>query len=176
MNGADGDNGVDGATGPTGPTGADGINGENGMNGANGAPGQSAYLIALGNGFSGSEADWLDSLEGAPGADGTFATAQDVATQLTADYTLAGTEAGKILRCSSSDAEVITIPADATYNFPAGTRIDLLQTGVGQFSVEATSPATVNATPGLKLRTQWSSATMIKIAANSWVVVGDLTA
>lgn len=46
----------------TGPKGADGLNGADGADGAPGAPGLSAYEIAVQNGFSGSQAEWLDSL------------------------------------------------------------------------------------------------------------------
>ena len=41
-----------------------------GLEGAKGDPGDSAYQIALINGFSGSEVDWLNSLKGATGATG----------------------------------------------------------------------------------------------------------
>jgi Collagen triple helix repeat (20 copies) len=58
-----------GPTGPTGPAGADGADGAdgapgaNGTNGADGADGLSAYEVALANGFVGTEAEWLESLE-----------------------------------------------------------------------------------------------------------------
>ena len=45
--------------GPQGPPGEDGIIG------ADGADGQSAYEIAVANGFDGTEAEWLESLDGA---------------------------------------------------------------------------------------------------------------
>jgi hypothetical protein len=38
--------------------------------GLSGEPGASAYQVALNNGFSGTEQDWLDSLVGPPGGDG----------------------------------------------------------------------------------------------------------
>ena len=70
----------------------------------------------------------------------------------------------------------IIIPTDATLNFPIGTSIDILQTNTGGVTIEAANSGTtaVNATPGLTLRTQWSSATLFKRGANSWVVYGDL--
>ena len=40
----------------------------------------------------------------------------------------------------------------------------------------AVAPSNTKLTPGLKLRTQWSSATLFKRATNTWVVYGDLTA
>jgi hypothetical protein len=71
----------------------------------------------------------------------------------------------------------VSIPTDATFNFAVGTQINLLNIGTGVITIAAVTPGTttVNATPGLKLRAQWSSATLIKRAANLWVVVGDLT-
>lgn len=53
--------GLIGPKGDTGDTGADGYPGDDGL---------SAYEVALNNGFTGSEQDWLASLVGPPGADG----------------------------------------------------------------------------------------------------------
>ena len=52
----------------------------------------------------------------------------------------------------------------------------LLQTNTGQVTVVGAGGVTINASPGLKLRTQWASATLIKRAENTWVLVGDITA
>jgi hypothetical protein len=98
--------------------------------------------------------------------------------QKTASYTLSAlTERDNLIEVSSASATTITIPADQVLNFPIGTSIDILQTGAGQVTIApANAFVTVNATPGLKLRTTWSSATLFKRAANTWVVFGDLTA
>ena len=45
-----------------------------GINGADGADGKSAYQVAVDNGFTGTEAEWLDSLKGADGVNGTDGT------------------------------------------------------------------------------------------------------
>ena len=65
-----------------GADGADGVDGTNGTNGSAGADGASAYEVAVANGFVGTEAEWLDSLRGADGADGstTLAGLTDVDT------------------------------------------------------------------------------------------------
>jgi len=61
-----------GAAGPAGQPGPPGEDGDDGTpGGPPGDPGASAYEIAVENGFSGSEVDWLASLVGPPGADGT---------------------------------------------------------------------------------------------------------
>ncbi len=57
--------GVPGATGPRGEVGPKGDPGDNGLSGA------SAYQIALGNGFNGTEEQWLASLVGPQGSQGT---------------------------------------------------------------------------------------------------------
>ena len=95
----------------------------------------------------------------------------------TDSYTLSAlTERDSLIEVAKSTATTITIPTDATLNFPVGTSLDILQTSTGQVTIAGAAGVTVNATPGLKLRTTWSSATLFKRAANTWVVYGDLTA
>jgi hypothetical protein len=85
-------------------------------------------------------------------------------------------DAGKLIETSSGSATTITVPLNSSVSYPVGTQITLLQTGAGQLTVAATGGVTINATPGLKLRAQWSSATLIKRATDTWVLIGDLTA
>jgi hypothetical protein len=92
-------------------------------------------------------------------------------------YTLVLADAAsRLITITSSSATTVTIPLNASVAFPTGTAIDVMQTGTGQVTIAGISGVTVNGTPGLKLRTQYSSATMIKLDTNSWVVVGDLAA
>jgi hypothetical protein len=86
-------------------------------------------------------------------------------------YTILPVDSGKIIEMSAGGTVTIT---DSTA-FPVGYSVDILQTGSSQVTI-AGNGFTPNATPGLKLRTQWSSATLIKRALNSWVVLGDLSA
>jgi hypothetical protein len=114
---------------------------------------------------------------GPTGASGTFATAQTVSADKTNDYILVIGDAGQLIVMNKATAVYLNIPADASVNFPVGTRIDLLQTGAGQVSVTGpTGPVTVRATPGVKLRAQYSGATIVKLSTNIWSLVGDLTA
>lgn len=97
--------------------------------------------------------------------------------QKTASYTLSAlTERDSLIEVSSSSGVTLTIPTNSSVAYPVGTSIDILQTSTGQVTIAGDSGVTVNATPGLKLRTQWSSATLFKRAENTWVVYGDLTA
>ena len=99
-----------------------------------------------------------------------------VIIQRTSSNTLSGVERDDLIEMASASAMTLTIPADSTFNFPIGTSMDVLQTSTGQVTIAGAAGVTVNATPGLKLRTQWSSATLFKRAANTWVVYGDLMA
>lgn len=68
--GITGEPGPTGARGPQGPDGPRGFTGEPGEPGPAGLPGDDAYQVAVNNGFVGSEADWLNSLEGPQGPPG----------------------------------------------------------------------------------------------------------
>jgi len=97
--------------------------------------------------------------------------------QKTASYTLSAlTERDSLIEVASGSATTITIPLNSAVAFPVGTSIDILQTSTGQVTIAGDAGVTVNATPGLKLRTTWSSCTLFKRATNTWVVYGDLTA
>jgi hypothetical protein len=91
-------------------------------------------------------------------------------------YTLALSDDGQIIEMSNSGGSTVTVPPNSSVPFPIGTQIQLLQTGSGQVTVAAGSGVTVNATPGFKTRAQWSFATLLKRATDTWVFVGDLTA
>ena len=97
--------------------------------------------------------------------------------QKTAAYTLSAlTERDSLIEVSSATGVTVTIPANSAVAYPVGTSIDILQTSTGQVTIAGAAGVTVNATPGLKLRTTWSSATLFKRATDTWVVYGDLTA
>jgi hypothetical protein len=92
-------------------------------------------------------------------------------------YTLVLADASnKLVELSNTSAITVTVPLNSSVAYPVGSQIMLLQTNTGQVTVAGASGVTVNSNPGLKLRAQWSSATLIKRAENTWVLVGDTTA
>ena len=105
-----------------------------------------------------------------------FASSNVITNAQTASYTLVLTDKDDLIEMGVGSANTLTIPLNSSVAFPVGTQITILQTGTGQTTVTATGGVTVNATPGLKLRAQWSSATLIKRATDTWVVLGDLVA
>ncbi len=86
-------------------------------------------------------------------------------------YTVATSDLGKLIEMSGGG----TLTIVDSLSFPIGFTCDVLQTGSSQVTI-AGSGFTPNATPGLKLRAQWSSATLIKRAIGTWVIIGDLSA
>jgi hypothetical protein len=96
----------------------------------------------------------------------------------TVAYELVLADNGKMVEVSSASPVTLSIPTNANQAFATGAQITILQTSTGQVTIAATTPGTttVNGTPGLKLRAQWSSAVCIKRATDSWVVLGDLVA
>jgi hypothetical protein len=92
-------------------------------------------------------------------------------------YTLALADAGKLITANNADAISLTIPVDATINFPIGTQILVMRLGLGQVTVSAVTPetTTVNSKNGTKTSGQYAIISLIKVAANSWIVGGDAT-
>jgi carbon monoxide dehydrogenase subunit G len=69
------------------------------------------------------------------------------------------------------------VPTNATIPFATGTQVTIAQTGSGQVTVAGAVGVTVFASDSAtKLRTQYSAGTLIKIATNSWILIGDITA
>jgi len=98
-------------------------------------------------------------------------TVQPINNQ-TASYIIASTDVGYLITLNSMVAPTLSLPA---INPVAGQSIDILQLGTGQVSLSAGLGVTLNGTPGLKLRTQYSAATLKAIGSNTWVLIGDLT-
>jgi hypothetical protein len=92
-------------------------------------------------------------------------------------YTPALADAGKLITASNAAAISLTIPTDATTDFPVGTQLLVMQLGLGQVTASAVTPGTtsVNSKNGTKTSGQYAVISLIKVAANSWVVGGDAT-
>jgi len=95
----------------------------------------------------------------------------------TTSYSAVLSDRDKVVEISNASANNFVIPTNASVAFPIGSTITITQTGAGQTTIAPASGAvTVNGTPGLKLRTQWSTATVFKRGTDSWLAFGDLVA
>ena len=82
-----------------------------------------------------------------------------------------------IVTMDNASANTFYIPTDATYAFPTGTTLIVYMKGAGVTTITATTPATTTvvsagAVIGSPVLARYKSAACIKIAANSWIVVG----
>jgi hypothetical protein len=103
-----------------------------------------------------------------------------VQTAKTADYTAAsGDEYQQLIPMNKATAVAFKIPTDATFAFPTGTVITVLNIGAGLVTISATTSATTTvlsagSTPAQPTIAQYKSAACIKTAANAWYVVGGI--
>ena len=87
----------------------------------------------------------------------------------------------KLITASNASAQTYSIPTNASVAFPIGTIINIIAIGAGQVTINAVTSGTTTvlsnggtaAAP--KLRVQYSAASLMKVATDTWYVVGDLS-
>lgn len=89
-------------------------------------------------------------------------------------YTPVLTDNGKLITLNNANPITFTVPTNTSVTYPIGAQINLAQIGAGQVSVVGDTGVTVNATPTLNLRAQYSAASIVKLGTNSWLLLGDL--
>lgn len=92
-------------------------------------------------------------------------------------YTTVLADDGKLITCDNGSAIALTIPPNSSVAYGIGTQINIMQLGAGQVTITAGSGVTLRSA-GSKLKTsaQYAVATCAKIATDTWVVVGNLSA
>lgn len=87
---------------------------------------------------------------------------------------LTSSDKGKVVTFNTSSN--VTVYVNNFANLVAGERIDLLNLGTGTVQISGAG-VTVNGTPGLKLRAQYSAGSLLCTQNNmSYVLIGDLAA
>jgi hypothetical protein len=96
---------------------------------------------------------------------------------ITTGRTLTLDDLGKVLLINNPGAFSLLVPNDSEANFSIGDRVDILQTGsTANVVTVGAGNATLNAESNkYKLNGQYAAATLIKIAASTWVLIGNLT-
>lgn len=107
------------------------------------------------------------------------ATATPVTTPTTnvqtGDYTLVGGDANISVEINSGSNRTVTVPAEATVNFPVGTIIEVDRIGTGTVTLAAAGGVTIRSAGSLlSLRAQYSGVTLRKRATDDWLLTGDL--
>ena len=91
-------------------------------------------------------------------------------------YTLVLADAHKLVTLSNASGITLTVPPNSSVAFETGDQVNLLQLGAGQVTVAAGSGVTLRSEGSkVKLAGQYALATLVKIASDEWVLVGNLT-
>jgi len=94
-----------------------------------------------------------------------------------ASYTLRIGDRAGMVRMSVATANTITFPPDSEVNFPIGTQIIGQQAGAGQTThVPGAGVTLINYGNKFKSIGQYAGFTYIKVAPNTWTILGELSA
>jgi hypothetical protein len=99
----------------------------------------------------------------------------------TATYTVVlADNKNTLVTMNVATANDFLIPTNASVAFPIGSVINVIQTGVGKTTIEAVSSGTTtisstgNTPAAPELRAQFSAASCVKVASDSWIILGDI--
>jgi hypothetical protein len=101
------------------------------------------------------------------GFDGDY----DISTK-TGNYTIALNDKNSVVQMNLGGANTVTIPTNAAVPFSIGVHIIVTQLGAGATSIAGDTGVTVYPTGTLTLPSRYSSVTLVKVATNTWYVLG----
>ena len=92
-------------------------------------------------------------------------------------YNFILTDSHKTVMLIDGSSVAARIPLNSAVAFPIGTRIEIIQEGAGQITVQGTTAGvTLNSSGGkTKLAAQYAQATILKTATDTWYLFGDIT-
>ena len=115
--------------------------------------------------------------QGTTGAQGTSGTTTlTINAQTGTTYTLASGDVGNFVTASNASAITVTVPPSV---FTTGQVVNVQQIGAGQVTFAQGSGVTITSTGATstapKLRAQYSAATVVCTASNTFTIIGDLS-
>jgi hypothetical protein len=94
-------------------------------------------------------------------------------------YTTVLDDNGKLVTQTNASAIATTIPLNASVAYPIGAQLNFAQMGAGQVTISGASGVTIASTGATattpKLRAQYSTATAVQTATDTWLVMGDIS-
>ena len=168
--------GYTGSQGPTGQfaglgytgsgagyTGSQGV-GYVGSTGYVGSPGASGLFAGIG--YTGSLG------AGYAGSTGGFNSVQKINVQTGTNYTLLISDVGGVVELFNSAPITVTIPNDNDLGVSIGQRIDVVQGGTGSVFFVGGVGVLIDTASGVNfLNLQYTSGSLLKVAANEWLLV-----
>jgi hypothetical protein len=93
-------------------------------------------------------------------------------------YTTVLADNGKLITQTNAGAITTTIPPFSSVAYPVGAQLNFVQYGVGKVTFAQGAGVTISSTGATatapELRAQYSSATAICVAQDSWLIAGDI--
>ena len=116
----------------------------------------------------------LDTVETSDAAKVSKALTLNAQTGTT--YTLVLLDDSKVVTLSNASAITLTIPTNASVAFPIGSQVNIVQLGAGQVTVGGAGVTIRSQGTRLKLNGQYAAASLLKIATDEWVIIGNTAA
>jgi hypothetical protein len=108
-----------------------------------------------------------------PDSDGGLTPVENIAAT---SYALTGGEGGECLNFTAATAITLTIPPDTDVDFEIGTTIVVIQGGAGAIAFTAGAGVTLNSfNSATQSGGQFAGASLLKTAADTWLLSGNLT-
>jgi len=90
-------------------------------------------------------------------------------------YSLNAADAGALVKTTNSSAVTITVPSNASVAYAARTVISIVQYGAGQVTIQGAAGVTINSRATVDTTIgQYATATLIRMAADEWLMFGGL--
>lgn len=92
-------------------------------------------------------------------------------------YTFLLTDAGNMVEFTNGSPVAVTIPLNSSVAFPIGTQIDVMAGGAGKVTFAGAGGVTLKSVSSLKsLSAQEAAGTLVKMATDTWRLMGSLVA
>lgn len=104
---------------------------------------------------------------------GSVATTVNIQTGTTYTFVLGDADT-VIVRAGNAGSQTYTIPPNASVNFPVGTTLTVVAYGAGALSLVQGAGVTLRPSSPQVARARYSTITAVQIAANEWIVGGDV--
>jgi hypothetical protein len=123
---------------------------------------------------------WVDLASSTLDLSGYAPLAVITNSQTGTTYTLVLSDNGDYVEMNNASANTVTVPLNSSVAFPVGSQVTIIQTGAGTTTIAPASGVTINyfsptSAATRTLRAQWTAATLIKRATDTWVLIGNLT-
>ena len=94
---------------------------------------------------------------------------------VSANYTLVLADATRAIEFTNVSNVTLTVPANASVPFATGTQILLIRRLTGEVTIAGASGVTINSADSkFRIDKQYTTASLIKISTNTWMLFGSL--